>query len=62
MLHNECLYPSLQGAVGIGHDFVARQCQEVRKEGRVDHWGKGEALNEGESEVRQCIHGEVCTH
>ena len=47
MLHHECLCSPLQGAVGVGHDFVARQCREVSEESRVDHWGKGEALKEG---------------
>ena len=62
MLYHECLCPSLQGAVGVGHYFVARQCREVWKESRVNHWGKGEALKEGESEVRQCIYREMGTH
>ena len=62
MLYHECLCSPLQGAVGVGHDFVARQCREVRKESRVDHWGKGEALKEGQSEMRQCIHREMGAH
>ena len=48
--------------VGVGHDFVARQCQEIREESRVNYRGKGEAFEEGESKVRQCIHREVGAH
>ena len=59
MLHHESLSPPLQGAVGVDHDFVARQCQEVREESRVDQRGKREALKEGESKMRQCVYREV---
>ena len=59
MLHHERLCPPLQGAVGVGPDFVATQCWEVRKESRVDHWCKGEARKEGQSEMPQCIYREM---
>ena len=59
MFHQESLCLPREGSVGIGHDFVARQCREVREESRVDHRGKREALNEGESKVCQCIYREV---
>ena len=36
MVHNECLCLPFQSAGGVGHDFVARQCQEVGEESRVD--------------------------
>ena len=62
MLHHEGLCRPLHGAVGVGHDFVARQCREVRKESRVNHWGKGQAIKEGVSQVRQCIYREMGTH
>ena len=62
MLHHECLCPPVQGTVGVGHDFVARQCREVRKERRVNHWGEGEDLKEGQSEMRQCIYPVMGTH
>ena len=59
MLHHESLCPPLQGSVGVGHDFVARQCREVREESRVDQRGNREALKEGESKMRKCIYREV---
>ena len=40
MLHHERLCRPLQGAVGVGHDFVARQSRDVREESRVDKRGK----------------------
>ena len=62
MLHNESLSPPFQGAVGVGHDIVARQCREVREESRVDQRGKREALKEGKSKMHQCIHREMGAH
>ena len=38
MPHHERLCLPFQGAVGVGHDFVARQCREVGEESRVDQW------------------------
>ena len=32
MLHHESLCLPFQGAIDVGHDFVARQCWEVREE------------------------------
>ena len=52
MLHHESLCRPFQGTVGVGHDFVARQCREVGEESRVDQWGKREALNEQKSKMR----------
>ena len=52
MIHHESLYPLFQGAVGVGHDFVARQCGEVREQSRVDQQGKRKALVEGKSKMR----------
>ena len=34
MLHHECLCPPFQGAVGAGHDFIARQYRRLGR--RVD--------------------------
>ena len=62
MLHHGRLCPPPQGAVGVGHDFVARQCREVGEESRVDHRGIGEALKEGDGKVRKCIHWEMGTY
>ena len=62
MLYHESLSLPFQGAVGVGHDFVTRQCREVEEERRVDQWGKGEALEEGKRKMRQCIHLEVGAH
>ena len=62
MLHHEHLCPPLQGAVGVGHDLVARQCWEVGEEGRVDQWGTREALKEGKGKMRKCIHRGTGTH
>ena len=62
MLHHERLCPSPQGTVGVGHDFVARQCREVGEERRVDHRGIEKALKEGEGKVRKCIYGEMGTY
>ena len=59
MLHHESLCPPLQGAVGVGHDFVARQCREVREESGVDQWSSRESLKEGESKMRQWVYREV---
>ena len=51
MLHHEGLCPPFQGAVDVGHDFVAGQCQEVGEESRVDQQGEGKALKEGKRKV-----------
>ena len=59
MLHHESLCLPFQGAVGVGHDFVARQCREVREKSRVDKWGKGKGLDKGTSKMRLCIHWEM---
>ena len=52
MLHHERLCPPFQGAVGVGHDFVAGQYREVREESRVDQRGEGKALKEEKSKMR----------
>ena len=52
MLYHKRLCPPLQGAVGVGHDFVARQGREVGEESRVDKRGIGKALKEGNGEMR----------
>ena len=52
MRHHESRCPPFQGAVGVGHDFVARHCQEVGEESRVDQRGERKALKEGKSNVR----------
>ena len=59
MLHHERLRPPLQGAVGVRHDFIARQSREVGEESRVDQRGIREALKEGNGEMRKCIHWEM---
>ena len=59
MIHHESLCLLFQGAVGVGHDFVARQYREVREESRVDQQGKRKALVEGKSKMCQCIHWEM---
>ena len=59
MLHHERLCPPVQGGVGVGHDFVARQCREVWEESRVDQRGIGEALKERHCKMRKCIHWEL---
>ena len=59
MLYHERLCPPLQGAVAVGHDFVARHWREVREESIVDQQGKRKALKEGKSKMRQCIHWEM---
>ena len=62
MLYHERLCPPLQGGVGVGHDFVARQSREVREEGRVDQRGIREALKERNGKMRECIHWEMGTY
>ena len=64
MLHHESLCPPFQGAVGVGHDFVARhwQCRQVREESRVDKWSKRKALEEGKSKMCQCVHWAIGAH
>ena len=62
MLHHERLCPPFQGAVGGGHDSVAKQCREVREEGRVDQRGIREALKQGNGKMRKCIHWEMGTY
>ena len=62
MLYYERLCLPFQGAVGVDHDFVARQFREVRKESRVDQRGKRKALEEGKSNMCQCIHWEMGAH
>ena len=52
MLHHERLCPPLQGAVGVGHDFVTRQRREVGEESGVDQQGVREALKEGKGKMR----------
>ena len=56
LIHHECLCPSFQCTVGIGHDFVARQGGEVREESGVNERSKREVFEERNSEVCQCIH------
>ena len=58
MPHHERLCMPLEGAVGVRHDFIAGQSREVREQSRVDQRGIREALEEGNGEVRKCIHGE----
>ena len=62
MLHHERVYPPFPGPVGVGHDFIARQCREVREESRVDQRGKRKTREEGKSKVRQFIHWEMGAH
>ena len=62
MVHDERLCPPLKGAVGVGHDFVARQCGEVGEESRVDQRGIREALKEGKGKMHKCIHWEMGTN
>ena len=62
MLHQESLCLSFQGVVGVSHDFMARQCREVREESTVDQRGKGEALKDRKSKVCQCFHRETGAH
>ena len=59
MLYHESLCPPFQGTVSVGHDFVARECGEVREESRVAQQGKREARKEAKSKMHQCIHREV---
>ena len=59
MLYDEGLCPPFYAAVGVGHDFVARQCREVRKESRVDQRDKRKALEKGKSKMRQCVQWEI---
>ena len=59
MRHYESLCPPFEGVLDVGHDFLARQCREVREESRVDQQGKREAEMEGKSEMHQCIHREM---
>ena len=59
MLYHESLCPPFQGAVGVGHDCVRRQCREVREESSVDQRDKRKALEEGKSKMHQCIHWEM---
>ena len=60
MFHHEGLWLPLQSATGVGHDFVAGQCREVREERRVDERGTGEVFKEGKSKMGQCVHWEIC--
>ena len=53
MLHHERLGPPLQGALGAGHDFVARQCRDVGEESTVDHRSIREALKEGNGKMHK---------
>ena len=62
MFHHKRLCPPLQGAVGVGHDFIARQCREVGEECSVDQRGIREALKEGNGKMCKCIHREMGTH
>ena len=49
----------MKGMIGCRHSGVIRKRREVRKEQRVDHGGKREALEEGEGEVGQGVNQEV---
>ena len=49
----------MEGTIGCRHSGVIRKRREVRKEQRVDHRGKGEALEKGEGEVGQGVNQEV---
>ena len=51
VLHHERLCPPLEGAVGVGHDFITGQCREVGEESRVDQRGKRKALKEGKGKM-----------
>ena len=62
VLQHERMCAPFQGTVGIGHDFVARQCREVMEEGRVDKRGKRKALEEGKSKMHKCIQWEMGAH
>ena len=62
IFHHKSLCRPFQGTVGVGHDFVARQCHEVREETRVDKQSKRKAFDEGKSKMRQCIHWEMGVH
>ena len=59
MLYYEGLCPPFYAAVGVGHEFVARQCREVREKSRVDQRGKRKALEKGKSKKRQCVQWEI---
>ena len=56
--HEGASFP-LKSAVGSGHGGVIRDWWEVGKEKGVDHQDKGEAFEEGESEVGQGVDREV---
>ena len=62
ILHHERLCPPPQGWVGVGHDFVARQCREVGAESRVNQRGIRVPLKERNGEMGQCIDWEVGTY
>ena len=49
----------MEGTIGCQHSGVIRKRREVREEQRVDHGGKGEALEEGEGEVGQEVNWEM---
>ena len=59
--HEAASFP-LESAVGSRHGGVFRKRREVRQEERVDHWGKGEAFEEGEGEMGQGVNWEVGPH
>ena len=62
MIHHERPGLSFQCRVGVGHDFVARQRGEVRKESGVDKRRKSKVLQERNSEICQCLHWEMSAH
>ena len=49
----------MEDTIGCQHSGVIRKRREVREEQRVDHGGKGEALEEGEGEVGLGVNWEV---
>ena len=59
MFDHERASLSLEGTVGSQHSGVIRERREVGEEQRVDHGGKGEALEEGEGEMGQGVNREV---
>ena len=59
MFDHERASLALEGTIGCRHRGVILKSREVRKEQRVDHGGKGEALEEGEGEVGQGVNREV---